>query len=495
MTSKIHSGREPLSLVWLRRDLRLHDHAALAQALESHGAVQPVFVFDTAILKSFANPQDKRVTFIVQTLSALHQQLKPYGGGVLCLLGDARDAIPAAAQALWADRVVCEEDYEPETIKRDVAVKQALSAGCAFEQVVDHVVMRPSEVVKDDGTPYRVFTPYSKAWRAALSSSRLAEKRVELRGRLSAFACVRDAAMACDALRVIDLDAGVEAALEQVGYRLAELGEWGVDDVPSRLTYFVDHHLSDYKDQRDYLSVPGTSKLSPYLRFGLISVRECARLAAHQPSKGSDCWINELIWREFYAMILYHFPDVVTLEFQEKYRARLPWSQNEEVLVRFKEGRTGFPVVDAAMRQLLHTGWMHNRARMIVASFMTKDLHLDWRLGEAHFGQYLMDYDLASNNGGWQWAASTGTDAQPYFRVFNPVLQSERFDPKGDYIRRWVPELADVDTRFIHAPNLASDLFSASGYPKPMVDHATAKAQAIAMFKVGEDMDLKAGAS
>lgn len=486
MTSKNQDSREPLSFVWLRRDLRLHDHAALAHAGSYAERIQPVFIFDSAILSRFANPHDQRLSFIAHTLCRIHRELQQQGGGLLCLHGDAASLIPTVTKPLGAIRVICEEDYEPSTRERDDRVKQSLDKGCGFEQVVDHVIHRPCDIVKQDGSPYRVFTPYSKAWRAALTPLSFAERTVSLRGKLASFSAVKEQARDLSALRVIDLDDGPQAALQFMGYQLVDLGEWQVDDVAGRLMQFGDHHLAHYHDQRNFLAVDGTSKLSPYLRFGLVSVRECARLAMHRPSRGSDGWLNELIWREFYAMILYHFPEVVTMEFQEKYRGKLPWSQNAEALARFTQGRTGFPVVDAAMRQLLKTGWMHNRARMIVASFMTKDLHLDWRLGEAHFAQYLMDYDLASNNGGWQWAASTGTDAQPYFRVFNPVLQSEKFDPHGDYIRRWVPELSSAKTRDIHAPHLAAGLFAVPDYPKPMIDHATAKAIAIAMFKVGD---------
>lgn len=483
MTSKNHDFLESLSLVWLRRDLRLHDHAALCEALKLAGKVQPVFVFDRTILKGFANPKDKRLSFLVLTLRQLHSQLKALGGGVLCLYGEADKTIPVLAQMLNATHIVCEEDYEPLTRARDEQVTSALHEGCQFTSVVDHVIVPPYAVLKEDGTPYRVFTPYSKAWRAKLNTQSFAEHTFELSGRLANQSQLVQRLKISTQFTLIDLDADPAAILDQMGYQLIDVGEWRVDNVLDRLERFITYHLSDYKDQRDQLSYEGTSKLSPYLRFGLVSIRECARLAAEHPSKGSDCWINELIWREFYAMILYHFPHVVEDEFQEKYRRNLSWSQDSRLLDAFIHGKTGFPVVDAAMRQLLETGWMHNRARMIVASFMTKDLHLDWRLGEAHFAQYLMDYDLASNNGGWQWAASTGTDAQPYFRVFNPLLQSQKFDPDGSYIRRFVPELRDVDTRTIHAPHATSDLFSTLEYPKPVVDHATAKDIAIAMFK------------
>jgi deoxyribodipyrimidine photo-lyase len=273
--------------------------------------------------------------------------------------------------------------------------------------------------------------------------------------------------------------------LSIMGYKPADLGLWPTDNPRALLHRYIELHLEGYKDRRDRLDdwEGGTSRLSPYLRHGLISLRECCRLASHYDNKGANQWINELIWREFYHHILFHYPDSITHEFQEQYRG-LKWHENDEWVERWKAGKTGYPIVDAAMRELTETGFMHNRARMIVASFFTKDLHLNWRIGEEHFAQYLMDYELSSNVGGWQWAASTGTDAQPYFRIFNPELQSRRFDPEGAYIRRFVPELRDLDNDAIHAPHKAGGLFAATNdYPAPIVDHHREKDIAIAMFK------------
>lgn len=475
MANKNAGALKPLSLAWLRRDLRLHDHAVLHSALAQSGQIQPVFIFDTDILARFPNPQDRRLTFIAHTLERMHRELHKQGGGLLVLHGSAAATMPKLAACLQVQQVICAEDFEPSAIMRD----RAVAAQLPLMQVVDHLIHHPSRTIKDDGTPYRVFTPYSKTWRAALKPDSFAEKKVSLQGRLADYNAVAALVDAAGITR-LSCDAGAGAMLEAIGYQNAGLGEWQPDDVTKRLEQFVLQRLDGYKDHRDFMSEEGTSKLSPYLRFGLISVRECARLAAERHGKGSDSWINELIWREFYAMILYHFPDVVTQEFQPQYR-ELNWQNSRVLLEAFCNGQTGYPIVDAAMRQLLETGWMHNRARMIVASFMTKDLRLDWRLGEEHFAQHLMDYDLASNNGGWQWAASVGTDAQPYFRVFNPELQSRKFDPKGDYIRRYVPELSHLDKNEIHAPK--QDLFGGSRYPRPIVDHRLAKELAISMFK------------
>jgi deoxyribodipyrimidine photo-lyase len=470
------------SLVWLRRDLRLHDHAALHEALQAEGPVQPVFIFDTTILARFSNPKDRRIHFLVQTLLHLHRQLKAQGGGLIIAYGHAEMLIPELAKRLKVKQVICEEDYEPGTQARDHSVRQALQGTARFVQVVDHIVHPPLQVLKDDGTPYKVFTPYSNAWRSRLTKQSFAEKPVSLQGRLADHVALVQAPGECEHGHLLDADGEAAAMLEAMGYQPAELGEWQVNDAAKRLRRFADHHLINYSEQRDVPAIEGTSKLSPYLRFGLVSIRECARAAAAQESKGSDVWLKELIWREFYTMILYHFPDTVHTEFLPIYRG-LKWDQDRELFQRWQNGMTGYPIIDAAMRQLRDTGWMHNRARMIVASFLTKDLHIDWRLGEEHFAQYLMDYELASNVGGWQWAASTGTDAQPYFRIFNPELQSLKFDPNGDYIRRFVPELAKLNEKSIHTPLKYKDLFAATTYPAPIVDHHEEKEKAVAMFK------------
>lgn len=467
-----------ISLVWLRRDLRLHDHAGLATALEGNGQVQPVFVFDTDILSRFSNRKDRRLTFIMEALWKIHADLQQKDSGVLVLYGRAQEIIPKISHALNATRVVAAEDFEPETQKRDNAVAKALrEEGIGFDAVLDHLVFSPKEVLKADGTPYLVFTPYSKAWRSKLHAQSFAEKKVRLDGgRLPHFPTIAKQAHAAG-LDVVPLGEGVAAALEHIGYEHNPHDAWAIGNGRKRLEQFIGQRINAYKTARDYMAQDGTSMLSPYLRHGVISIREAARLAVEQ--RQPDTWMNELIWREFYAMVLYHFPETATTEMQAKYR-NLHWSQNNAHWQAFVESRTGYPIIDAAMRQLHELGWMHNRARMIVASFLTKDLHLDWRLGEEHFAQWLMDYELASNVGGWQWAASTGTDAAPYFRIFNPVTQSQRFDPDGAYIRRWLPELAEVQGKDIHMP---TGLLRPAGYPEPIVNHKDAREQALRMYK------------
>lgn len=468
------------SIVWLRRDLRLHDHAALATALQGGGQVQPVFVFDTEILARFSNKQDRRLVFLAETLCHMDAQLKARGGRMLVLHGKACEVMPKLATALSAQGIFSAEDFEPATRARDAAVKSALSATARFVQVLDHLIHAPQKMLKGDGTPYKVFTPYYKLWRADLGPSDYAAYEVKDAGRY-ADATTNFTAVKAAGLSRVDLDAGPAALLEQIGYTYTKDALWRVDDVAERLRSFITNKLAAYPTARDGLSIIGTSQLSPYLRFGLVSIREC--VAAALEAGGGEKWIAELGWREFYAAILYHYPHVVTQEFNEQYRdGAIPWNRNEKHIEAMFSGQTGYPVIDAAVRELLETGYMHNRARMIVASFASKDLLLDWRVGEEFFAQHLMDYELASNNGGWQWSSSTGTDAAPYFRIFNPMLQSKRFDPEGIYIRRYVPELRGLSNEDIHAP-WESPLTKPANYPLPIIDHATAKDRAVEVFR------------
>jgi deoxyribodipyrimidine photo-lyase len=468
------------SLVWMRRDLRLHDHAALATALQSAAPVQPVFVFDTDILARFANPADRRLVFIAEALCRIDNELRNRGGRLLVLHGKAQEIMPILTKASAATGIFSAEDFEPATRARDAAVKTMLPSSARFVQVLDHLLRAPQTTCKNDGTPYKVFTPFYKLWRAGIGPAETAEYEIKDKGRYADAAAVMQAATRAG-LRVLASENGPQTLLAQIGYRYEKDPLWGVGDARQRLQEFVKGRMANYTTGRDVLDRVGTSQLSPYLRFGLISIRECFRAA--EAAGSGEKWISELGWREFYASILYHFPEVVTQEFVPHYRhGAIPWRQDTALVEAFQTGRTGYPVVDAAVRELLATGFMHNRARMIVASFVSKDLLLDWRIGEEFFAQHLMDYELASNNGGWQWSASTGTDAAPYFRVFNPVLQSKRFDPEGEYIRRYVPELRGSSTADIHAPWL-SPLTKPASYPMPVVDHAEAKEHAVAVFK------------
>lgn len=457
-------------MLWLRRDLRLHDNAAMMAALAEKAPVQAVFIFDSDILAQFARRDDRRLSFIATALCRMDAKLAAKGGGgIVALHGRAEVLVPKLVQALGAVQVSAAEDYEPGARARDAAVGRAL--GAQLRLVRDQVIFGPEDILREGEAPYKVFTPYAKAWRAKLTAAHVAT----LHGK-GMLADIAQSRRACEAagFEPLDFSRGPGHLLAQVGYDYAQDDLWGVDDGQRRLKGFLAHHAKDYKAMRNFMAVEGTSRLSPYLRFGLVSVRECVQGALEA---GADTWLSELIWREFYAMNLFHFPESATTEWNPRWRGVLEWSGNEAHFTAWQEGRTGYPVVDAAMRQLLAEGWMHNRARMIVASFLTKHLRIDWRKGEEHFAQWLMDYDMASNVGGWQWAASTGTDAQPYFRVFNPRLQSEKFDPKGEYIRKFVPELRGVGGEDIHVPGGA--------YIAPIVEHGAAREAALAMFKRG----------
>lgn len=483
-------------IAWFRRDLRLHDHAVLRASLARSHMVQPVFVFDTDILGRFANPNDRRLGFIVSALCDIDSQLRARGGRMLAVHGRATEVMPKLATALMAKAVVAAEDFEPAARLRDTQVGRALGADIAFEQPLDHLIHAPQKLLKGDGTPYRVFTPFFKNWQALLTPTSAAPYLYEDVGRY-ADGQVNAVRVEQAGLRLVPLADGVAAALESIGYRYVPDTLWDATEGPARLKQFIAHQLGGYARARDALNDVGTSRLSPYLRHGMVSIRECLRAAMDSQTgteadwqsasitahtkKAAEKWVSELAWREFYASVLFHFPEVVTQEFQEHYRNVIPWNDDPTVRETFFTARTGFPVVDAALRELLQTGFMHNRARMIVASFASKDLLLNWRYGEEFFAQWLMDYDLASNNGGWQWAASTGTDAAPYFRIFNPVLQSKKFDPEGKYLRRYVPEIAHLADTDIHAPWKSAN--PPAGYPAPMVDREMARVRALAAFK------------
>ncbi len=467
------------ALVWFRRDLRNFDHAALHEALARARAVHAAFVFDREILDPLPR-RDRRVEFIRESLVELDAALAAEGGGLIVRHGIARDAIPALARELGVSAVFANRDYEPAAIARDDAVAASLAqAGIAFQTCKDQVIFERGEIMSQAGRPYTVYTPYKNAWMAALTPAHLRSHRTpEGAGSLAPPA-----------------GHGVPS-LTTLGFEPTDLRRIGVEPGMSggaALFSVFRAQIDDYRQTRDIPSAGGTSRLSVHLRFGTVSVRELAAYAhARSLDRGGDgaqTWLSELVWREFFAQILWHRPDVVDRCYRPEYD-RLAWRNDRAHFDAWREGRTGYPLVDAAMRELATTGFMHNRLRMVAASFLVKDLLVDWRWGERHFAELLLDYDLASNNGNWQWAASTGCDAQPYFRIFNPVAQSERFDPDGAFIRRFVPELRPLDGSEIHAPwKLPPMMQDVKGvrvgrdYPAPIVDHATSRAQALAMFK------------
>ncbi len=479
------------ALVWLRRDLRVDDHAALYHALRAARQVWCVFVFDRAILDPLPR-QDRRVEFIRDSLVGVDAELRALaashgieGAGLIVRHGQAHEELPRLAQQLGVQAVYASHDDEPDALARDAHVRGLLAgAGIVLHTAKDHVVFERSEVLTLAGGAFSVFTPYKNAWLKKCEPFYLSAWPV---AKHASALAPRPAG-----------EAGVPA-LETLGFQRTNLhqlrlpsGPAGADEL---LTDFLDR-IDRYHETRDFPAVKGPSYLSTHLRFGTVSIRRLAREAHARMvagQRGAEVWLSELVWRDFYHQVLHHHPRVVSHAFKPEYD-RIKWDHGKAADALFAawcEGRTGYPLVDAAMRQINQTGYMHNRLRMVVASFLTKDLGIDWRRGEAYFALHLNDFDLAANNGGWQWAASSGCDAQPYFRIFNPVSQSEKFDAEGKFIRRYVPELASLPDGAIHAPWLARpvDLLSAGvelgkTYPLPVVDHAAAREKTLARYAV-----------
>lgn len=464
---------EEKALVWFRRDLRDFDHAALSAALAEAREVHCVFIFATEILDALPTPTDRRVHFIRESLLELDAALRARGGGLIVRHGRSVEEIPRLARELGVGTVFANRDYEPAARQRDAQVAAALAAsGIAFRNGKDQVIFECDELLTQAGKPYTVFTPYKNAWLKRLSSADHAPYASH--GKLAASRLVSG---------VPEL-----ATLGFVPTDLVEVGiQPGMSGARALWDEFRPSRLENYGKTRDFPAIKGVSYLSVHLRFGTLSIRQLVSTALAQEAM---TWLSELIWRDFYFMILDRFPRVIDQAFKPEYDA-IQWADWPEGFAAWCAGRTGYPLVDAAMRQLNYCGWMHNRLRMVVASFLTKDLGIDWRLGEKYFAEQLNDFDLAANNGGWQWAASSGCDAQPYFRIFNPVSQSEKFDPDGRFIRRYVPELAGIDNKYIHAPwRLSLDQQEVLGivigrdYPAPIVDHAKAREQTLARYAV-----------
>ena len=483
MTQKPSSSA---ALVWFRRDLRCHDHAALSAALAAHPTVWCLFVFDTDILAPLPERADRRVAFIHASLIELDAQLRAAGGGLLVRHGVAADAVCSLADVLDVAAVYANRDYEPQAVARDALVEQRLQhAGRRFVSCKDQVIFERSEILTGAGTPFSVYTPYRRAWEKRLTDADLAPREVTLAGRLAP----------------VNADEHIPS-LAQIGFEPVDLAGLGVRTGMSggaALLAQFGERIGHYGDTRNFPAVKGPSYLSVHLRFGTVSIRELARsaqaISAGRPAAaaGAQVWLGELIWRDFYFQILHHHPRVVGAAFRPDYD-RIEWVTGELAERRFAawcEGRTGYPLVDAAMAQINRSGYMHNRLRMVVASFLIKDLGIDWRWGERYFAQHLIDFDLAANNGGWQWAASSGCDAQPWFRIFNPITQSEKFDPRGQFIRRYLPALAGLSDRAIHAPWLAAPLEAAAAgvtigenYPRPIVAHDEARQATLARYGV-----------
>ncbi len=481
-------------LVWFRRDLRIDDHAALSEALLRCRRVHCCFVFDREILDPLLArglAADRRVEFIhasvVELDSLLRDASSGRAGGLIVVHDRARDAMPRLASELAVDAVFVARDHEPSAIDRDRAVAEALARdGRAFVAVKDQTIFENDEIVTKTGTPYTVFTPYKRAWLAALSPRDVAPHPV-----------------AGHAERLAPLGAErTIPSLESLGFERTNLATIGIPPGVSgahQLAEAFGERIGDYADGRDPPAARGTSYLSVHLRFGTISIRALARMAIDRAqhaaeARGADAWLGELIWRDFYAQILQHRPDLAAGASFKPTFDRVAWvggAPGDERFAAWCEARTGYPLVDAAMAQLAGSGFMHNRLRMVTASFLSKHLGVDWRRGEAYFADRLNDFELANNNGGWQWAASSGCDAQPWFRIFNPVAQSERFDPDGAFIRRYLPVLAKLPKNAIHAPWTAdAETLRNAGvvlgidYPEPIVDHRTARDEALARYAV-----------
>jgi deoxyribodipyrimidine photo-lyase len=446
--------------------LRLYDHVPLAEATASAEQVAVVFIFDDQILKGL-EAEDRRLTFIVESLREMDEKLREHGSCLVVRRGDPVVEIPRLVSELQAEAVFFGKDYEPYALKREARVGELLAReGVEARGFKDTVTLEPGEVLNKSGEPFRVYTPYAKAWRERFEASRDAAEHVP------------------DFRKVLgsgELPKSIDWDLNSLGFKEMDLWlEPGEKAGRQRLSFFMGS-VDEYAEKRDFPAEDGTSRLSVYLRFGAISIRDAMRSAMASSSEGARKWVSELIWREFYQDILFHFPSVVDEPFQPEFRG-LRWPGMDYQWELWRDGRTGYPIVDAAMRCINATGYMHNRLRMVTGSFLTKDQLVDYRKGEAWFAQQLLDFELGSNNGGWQWAASVGVDPQPYFRVFNPVLQSRKFDPRGEFIRRWVPELRELSDDAIHEPWTTLE-GAGLEYPERCVIHEEQRAKAIALLE------------
>ena len=425
------------ALFWHRRDLRINDNKGLFEALKQNEIVHPIFIFDKSILDKLPK-NDQRILFIYQEIESLKKSYQNLGSDLWVYYGEPSEIIPKIAQELNCSSVYFNNDYEPYALQRDQEIQVSLNnIKIEFRGNKDHVIFEKNEVLKDDGKPYTIFTPYSRKWKANLKEEDLREYSIEkYSGNL--VQKQQDEAL---------------ITLEEMGFESKVL-----HDFPDRIA--KNEILKNYHLSRNFPAVKGTSKLSLHLRFGTISIRKLALIAREQ----NETYLNELIWRDFYQMIIFHFPKSAENSFKAQYD-KIIWEKNEVHFDAWCTGKTGYPIVDAGMRELNATGFMHNRVRMVVASFLTKHLLLDWRLGAAYFAEKLLDFELASNTGGWQWAAGCGCDAAPYFRVFNPQAQQEKFDKSFEYIKKWVPE------------------YGTSSYPEPIIEHKFARERILQRFK------------
>lgn len=462
------------ALVWFRRDLRDYDNAALYHALKQASQVYCAFVFDTEILDKLQDKADRRVEFIWESVLELKTALQQQGGDLIVLHGQANQLIPQLALTLKVGALYTNRDYEPTAIARDQAVAQQLAAyGIQFHQYKDQVIFEQEEILSQAGKPYGVFTPYKNAHLKKLNDFYVKPYQV---------------AQYISNLATPTITHSMPS-LEQMGFKRTNLANMklptGMHGGKMLFEDFVTR-MQHYQATRNFPAVKGPSYLSVHLRFGTVSIRHLARTAWQMGGAGAETWLNELIWRDFYFQILHHRPDLSDGRAYKAEYESLAFPNDKALFEAWCTGNTGYPLVDAAMRQLNQTGYMHNRLRMVTASFLVKDLLIDWRWGERYFAEKLIDFDFAANNGGWQWAASTGCDAQPYFRIFNPITQSENYDSEAKFICKYVPEIAALNSKEIHAPWRAKKLMGlilGKDYPLPIVDHATQRARALALYK------------
>ncbi|MFZ4545052.1 MAG: cryptochrome/photolyase family protein [Saprospiraceae bacterium] len=444
-----------VTLFWFRRDLRLEDNAGLYFALKNHQNVLPLFIFDRNILDQLRDKRDARLQYIHSSLAVLKEQLKVIGSDLLLRHGNPEAIWTELLNEFEIESVYTNHDIEPYAVDRDQRIGKMLEQRqIPFNTYKDHLIFEKNEIVKDDGLPYAIFTPYSKKWLARFNSEE--HEITDVSGKVVAISKYVRPFPSVDFFQNFLQMAGAEQpflSLEALGFAPSSI------IIPQRV--IQTDLIRKYSETRDYPAVPGTSRLGVHLRFGTVSVRAVALKASFL----NETFLRELIWRDFYSQILYHFPYVAEKSFKKDYE-QINWRNNEEEYKKWCEGKTGYPIVDAGMRELNTTGFMHNRVRMITASFLCKHLLIDWRWGEAYFAEKLLDFDLASNNGGWQWAAGCGTDAAPYFRIFSPEEQTKKFDTEKKYIKKWVPE------------------YNSSQYVQPVVDHKMARERCLLTYKL-----------
>ena len=470
------------ALVWFRRDLRDFDHAALYHALKSSQHVFCVFVFDTTILDLLKNKQDRRVEFIYESIKELKEALQAKGGDLMVMYGNSLQIIPALAVQLNVNAVFANRDYEPSAVTRDLKVAEKLAESeIDYREFKDQVIFEKDEILSLGNKPYSVFSHYRNTHLKKLNDFYLKPYPVDQYSQ-----------------NLAKIAPSPLISLEEMGFLRTNLSEMRLPTGMSggkKLFEDFESRIHQYQEARNFPAVKGVSYLSVHLRFGTVSIRHCARQARNHAnsdsiSAGAQTWLNELIWRDFYFQILHHNPHVAIGHTFKAEFDTLDFPNDEILFKAWCEGKTGYPLIDAAMHQINSTGYMHNRLRMVTASFLVKDLLVDWRLGERYFAEHLIDYDLAANNGGWQWAASTGCDAQPWFRIFNPITQSEKFDASGKFIRKYLPELSNCSDKEIHAPWLMppmrqqmTNVIIGKDYPAPLVDHASQRTLALSLYK------------